>query len=54
MGEGAVGIERFLAKLKHVGYSGTLFVEREASDPKQRLVDIERGVTLLRKMTSIM
>jgi hypothetical protein len=29
-------------------------VEREASDPKQRLADIERGVTLLRRIASIM
>jgi sugar phosphate isomerase/epimerase len=54
LGEGAVGMERFVNKLRAIGYRGPLAVEREARDPQQRLIDIERGVTLLRRIASIM
>jgi sugar phosphate isomerase/epimerase len=54
LGDGSVGMPRFVEKLRAIGYSGVIAVEREASDPKQRLADIERGVTLLRRIASIM
>src|SRR5579885_3902923 len=48
LGEGAVGIPRFIEALKRHGYGGTVNVEREISDQRQRLEDIRRAVTLLR------
>jgi sugar phosphate isomerase/epimerase len=50
LGQGAVGIERFLGQLRHVGYSGPLAIEREAHDPAERMRDIEAAVKLLREL----
>ena len=35
LGEGAVGVERFLAKLKEIGYEGPLTIEREIPGEQQ-------------------
>jgi sugar phosphate isomerase/epimerase len=51
LGQGAVGIERFIAKLKEIHYKGPLTIEREAHDPGQRLRDIEMGIKLLEQLT---
>jgi sugar phosphate isomerase/epimerase len=50
LGQGSVGMERFIAKLKEIGYKGPLIIEREASDPVQRKRDIALGVGLLRRL----
>ena len=50
LGQGAVGMPRFIQKLKSVGFKGPLNIEREASDPAQRLRDIAMGVNLLDKL----
>jgi sugar phosphate isomerase/epimerase len=50
LGEGAVGIDRFITELKRIGYRGPLAIEREASDPARRLRDIEAGLKLLSKL----
>ena len=50
LGQGSVGMERFVAKLKDIGYPGPLTIEREAHDPVQRLVDIRAGAELLRRL----
>ena len=47
LGQGAVGIPRFLQKLKAIGFKGPLNIEREAPDAAQRLRDIAMGVKLL-------
>jgi sugar phosphate isomerase/epimerase len=47
LGSGSVGIPRFLAKLREVGYRGPLSIEREASDPARRMKDIESAIALL-------
>ena len=52
LGEGAVGIERFLAKLKQIGYSGTLNIEREAPDQEQKWRDVARAAELLKRLTA--
>jgi sugar phosphate isomerase/epimerase len=52
LGQGAVGIERFIAKLKEIGYKGPLTIEREATDPVRRQRDIEAGVVLLRRLVA--
>lgn len=52
LGQGSVGIERFLAKLKQIGYTGTLNIEREVEDPEQKWRDIGEAVSLLRRLTA--
>ena len=50
LGEGAVGMDKFIAKLKQVGYKGTLNVEREVDDQEQRKADLRKGVELLKRL----
>jgi sugar phosphate isomerase/epimerase len=50
LGRGDVDWKRFLGQLEKGGYRGPLSVEREASDPAQRLVDIRAGLQLLRDL----
>jgi sugar phosphate isomerase/epimerase len=50
LGEGAVGMDKFVAKLKQLGYKGTLNVEHEIDDLEQKKVDIKRGVELLKRL----
>lgn len=51
LGHGALGLEQFIAKLKQVGYTGTIHVEREgAAGPEQRLADIRAAVELLKRV----
>ena len=50
LGKGSVGMERFVAKLKEIGYRNPVNIEREASDHQQRLADIRGGVALLQKL----
>src|SRR5262249_5421564 len=47
LGEGAVGIARFVEALKRCGYNGTINVEREIPDQRQRIEDIRRAIQLL-------
>ncbi len=51
LGDGSVGIPRFIAKLKEIGYRGILSVEREEPDPAKRAADIRRAIALLRSLT---
>lgn len=50
LGAGAVGMERFLKKLKEIGYKGPLTIEREGTDPAQWLRDVESGIELLERL----
>jgi sugar phosphate isomerase/epimerase len=50
LGQGAVGIPRFVEALKRSGYRGSINVEREIEDQKQRMADIAMGVRLLRSL----
>jgi sugar phosphate isomerase/epimerase len=52
LGQGSVGMERFIAKLKEIRYKGPLTIEREAPDPAQRLRDILMAAGLLRRLTA--
>jgi L-ribulose-5-phosphate 3-epimerase len=52
LGEGAVGIERFLAKLKQIGYTGTLNIEREVQDLELKWRDVARAAELLKRLTA--
>ena len=50
LGQGSVGIERFVETMKKCGYDGTVNIEREASDPVRRLTDIRAAVQLLKTL----
>jgi sugar phosphate isomerase/epimerase len=47
LGEGSVGIPRFLEKLKAIGFRGPLNIEREAENQEERYRDIRAAVKLL-------
>jgi len=50
LGQGAVGMPRFIQKLKAVGFKGPLNIEREVPDAAQRLSDIAMAVKLLESL----
>jgi L-ribulose-5-phosphate 3-epimerase len=50
LGEGEVGMEQFIAKLKQIGYKGALNIEREIEDQEQKKIDMRNGVKLLEKI----
>jgi len=52
LGEGQVGMDKFIAKLKQVGYKGTLHVEREIDDLEQKKIDMRKGVELLKRLVA--
>jgi sugar phosphate isomerase/epimerase len=47
LGQGAVGIERFVNTLREVGFRGTLNIEREGAAPGEWLKDVSEAVRLL-------
>jgi sugar phosphate isomerase/epimerase len=51
LGDGSVGMERFIHKLKEAGYRGVLSIEREEADQERRNADIRKAVKLLRSLT---
>ena len=53
LGQGAVGIPRFLDQLKQVGFRGPLTIERETHDQEQRMSDIGMAVKLLKELTGV-
>jgi sugar phosphate isomerase/epimerase len=50
LGEGSVGIARYVRTLEEIGFRGPLNVERETDDPQERLRDMARGIALLRSL----
>ncbi|HID21888.1 MAG TPA: sugar phosphate isomerase/epimerase, partial [Planctomycetaceae bacterium] len=51
LGEGDVGMERFLSTLNDLGYTGPLTIEREIPhDPERQKEDIRRAVELLTQL----
>jgi len=49
LGTGDVGIGRYVAKLKEVGYRGPIAIEREGVEWEQKVADIEIGVGVLKE-----
>ena len=49
LGKGDVGMDRFVGKLKEIGYSGPLTIEREIVGEAQQ-ADIREGIALLEKL----
>jgi sugar phosphate isomerase/epimerase len=50
LGQGSVGMARFISKLKEIGYRGQLNIERETEDRAARLKDIQMAVALLTRL----
>jgi sugar phosphate isomerase/epimerase len=50
LGQGAVGIERFVRTLAEAGFRGTLNVEREGAAPGEWLKDVGEAVRLLNQI----
>jgi sugar phosphate isomerase/epimerase len=50
LGQGEVGMDRFVAKLKEIGYHGPLTIEREITGEAQR-ADIREAIALLRRLS---
>ena len=50
LGQGAVGMERFINQLQAVGYQGALCIEREGTDHDRWVHDLKLGVDLLRRL----
>ena len=50
LGKGAVGIPRFVEKLKAIGFRGPLNIEREAENQEERIRDIRTAVPLLKSL----
>ena len=49
LGQGEVGFERFIAKLREIGYEGPLCIEREITGDQQ-IADVRQGIELLRRI----
>jgi L-ribulose-5-phosphate 3-epimerase len=50
LGHGDVGMPQFIAKLKQIGYTGVLSVEREIEDQEQKARDVSEAVKLLERL----
>lgn len=50
LGQGAVGMERYVRTLREIGFTGNLNIEREVEDYQQKLADVKMGVELLKKL----
>ena len=51
LGQGEVGFERFIAKLREIGYEGPLTIEREITGDRQ-IADVREGIELLRRIVA--
>jgi sugar phosphate isomerase/epimerase len=51
LGEGSVGIPRFVGKLKEIAFRGPLNIERETENQEERYRDIRAAVKLLDSLT---
>ena len=52
LGRGSVGIGRFVATLRDIGFKGPLNVEREAENQEERIRDIRAAVELLNGLSA--
>jgi sugar phosphate isomerase/epimerase len=50
LGRGSVGIPRFIAKLREVGYKGALCIEREVEDREERMRDVRAAAAMLERL----
>jgi L-ribulose-5-phosphate 3-epimerase len=52
LGQGAVGIPRFIEKIKEIDFRGPLNIEREVENQQERIADIRRAVVYLKNLTT--
>jgi sugar phosphate isomerase/epimerase len=52
LGQGSVGISRFVEKLKEIGFRGPLNIERETENQRERMADIRAAVPYLKNLTT--
>jgi sugar phosphate isomerase/epimerase len=52
LGQGSVGMDRFVNTLREIGFQSSLNVEREAENQQERIRDIREAVGLLRRLTA--
>jgi sugar phosphate isomerase/epimerase len=52
LGQGSVGIPRFVEKLKEIDFRGPLNIEREAENQQERMADIRSAVPYLKNLTT--
>ena len=50
LGQGTVGIPRFVEKLKEIDFRGPLNIEREAENQQERIADIRNAVAYLKQV----
>jgi sugar phosphate isomerase/epimerase len=50
LGQGQVGMARFVETLKRAGYTGPLVIEREVGNQEQRVADCAHGIQVLREI----
>lgn len=51
LGDGSVGLPGFIGKLRSIGYTGILSIEREEASREQRSADIRHALKLLKQLT---
>ncbi len=51
LGTGAVDLPAFISKLKEIGYTGPLIIEREEPDQDTKTADVHHAVKLLKELT---
>ena len=51
LGQGDVGMDRYVARLKQIGYDGPITMEREIPDWDQKVEDLVEGKKLLESLT---
>jgi L-ribulose-5-phosphate 3-epimerase len=51
LGQGSVGIPRFVQTLREIGFQGSLNIERETESQEERLRDIRMAVALLKRLS---
>lgn len=51
LGQGAVGVPRFVTKLREIGFRGPLNIEREAENQAERIADIRKAVAYLKTLS---
>jgi sugar phosphate isomerase/epimerase len=49
LGQGDVGMDRFVSKLRQIGFQGPLVIEREISG-EQQIADVRMGIELLKRL----
>jgi sugar phosphate isomerase/epimerase len=52
LGQGSVGIERFVGTLRELGFPGPLNIEREVDDRDEWLADIRQAIQLLQRLVA--